>query len=103
MLGRELTAGREHETPFVSVTPNPIDPTSLFFQATSHTLAGGFRTFWEQGGGLAVFGYPISQEFVENGLTVQYFERARFEYHPNLPEGAKVTLGRIGAERLNQR
>lgn len=103
MLGRELTAGREHETPFVALSQNPNNSNSLFFQATFHTLTGGFRTFWEQQGGLEVFGYPISQEFVENGLTVQYFERARFEYHPDLPEGTKVTLGRVGAERLNQK
>ncbi|HYI16125.1 MAG TPA: peptidoglycan hydrolase, partial [Thermomicrobiales bacterium] len=48
----------------------------------------GFREFWLKHGGVATFGYPISEEFDElnpdtgNVHTVQYFERARFEYHP---------------------
>ena len=29
-----------------------------------------------------IFGYPISSELTENGHTVQYFERAKLEYHP---------------------
>ncbi|MBX6341852.1 MAG: hypothetical protein IRY97_05290, partial [Thermomicrobiaceae bacterium] len=51
---------------------------------------------------LALFGYPISEEFrdPQTGLTVQYFERARFEYHPANPDPYKVLLGRLGAEAL---
>ena len=39
-------------------------------------------------GGLPVYGYPITEEFIEKSPTdgkpykVQYFERNRFEYHP---------------------
>ena len=35
-------------------------------------------------GGTMSFGYPISEPFIDphTGLSVQYFERARFEYHP---------------------
>lgn len=52
-------------------------------------------------GGLAIFGYPISEEFVEGDLVVQYFERARFEWHPGAwPERYDVLLGRLGVERL---
>jgi hypothetical protein len=53
-----------------------------YFPETGHNLANGFRYYWENNGGLERFGYPISEEFVEDGMTVQYFERARFEYHP---------------------
>jgi hypothetical protein len=72
----------------------PGDPnTYTFFQETKHNLGHGFRDFWQANGGLGQFGFPITEEFVENGVTVQYFERARFEYHDG-----NVTLGRLGAE-----
>lgn len=72
-----------------------------YFPETGHWLAHGFKRYWEEYGGLAVFGYPISEEFTDpaTGLTVQYFERARFEHHPGKwPERYDVLLGRVGAE-----
>jgi hypothetical protein len=47
-----------------------------------------FRENWEQNGGLPLFGYPLSFEQpernAETGHTqvVQWFERNRFEAHP---------------------
>lgn len=77
----------------------------LFFGETGHSLCPPFRAAWEAGGGLAIFGYPISEpmpEAVENGapVTVQYFERNRFEHHPENPPGSQVLLGRLGAELM---
>jgi hypothetical protein len=39
---------------------------------------------------------------VEGGrtLTVQYFERSRFEEHPGLPAASRVQLGRLGVELM---
>lgn len=56
------------------------------FTETGKTMGGAFRKYWETHGGLAQQGYPISDEFQEvdkDGIlrTVQYFERAVFEYH----------------------
>ena len=34
-------------------------------------------------------------------LLVQWFERARFEYHPNNPAPYKVLLGRLAADRVS--
>jgi hypothetical protein len=59
--------------------PATQQPNCTFYEATQHNLCAGFRAYWENYGGLAVFGYPITEEYVENGMTVQYFERARFE------------------------
>jgi hypothetical protein len=30
--------------------------------------------------------------------TSQYFQRARMEYHPELPEGQRIVLGALGSE-----
>ena len=52
-------------------------------------------------GGLPQFGYPLSEELTETledgkPYTVQYFERARFEYHPENPAPYDVLLGQFG-------
>jgi hypothetical protein len=81
---------------------DPIGGDCLYFNETTHNLCGGFAAFWEQFGGLAVFGYPISEEMQEDGMTVQYFERARLEWHPgDWPERFDVLLGRLGADALD--
>ncbi len=76
-------------------------PGCNYFASTGHNLCGGFSAYWAQFGGLAIFGFPISEEFSENGTTVQYFERARFEWHPGeAPDRYDVLLGRLGAQAL---
>ncbi len=91
-------------TPVPTPTPPPTlpappmlgNPDAEYFPATGHNLAYGFRAFWYANGGLRIFGYPLTEEMSEGGLTVQYFERARFEYHPELPEPYKVSLSLLG-------
>jgi hypothetical protein len=64
----------------------------------------GFLSFWRTHGGLLVFGYPLSGELVEDGRIVQYFERARFEYHPeNLGKDGQVMLSLLGNELYGTR
>lgn len=85
-------------SPFARAQPLG-DPNSIYFNETGHNLATSFKTYWQQHGGLAMFGYPISEEFAENNRTVQYFERARLEYHPELAGTPnQVQLGLIGKE-----
>jgi hypothetical protein len=57
-----------------------------------------------------MFGYPISKEFEERNpdtgevYKVQYFERARFEWHPeNQGTPYAVLLGRLGAQLYDDR
>jgi len=85
----------------------PQSPDIREFPETGCVLGHGFLRFWEKYGGLLVFGYPITNEMQENGLTVQYFERARFEHHPHdghgRPEDWHVVLGHVGRELLEAR
>jgi CBS domain-containing protein len=83
----------------------PALPDARYFAATGHNLSGAFQHYWETRGGLAIFGYPISeagQEDVDGTpRTVQYFERARFELHPeNAGTPWEVTLSPLGAQAL---
>jgi hypothetical protein len=82
--------------------PDPHDPAVLYFAEVGHTVQGVFRTYWEGRGGLAQFGYPLTEEFVEvsptdgKPYTTQYFERARFEHHPENRSPYDVLLGLLG-------
>ncbi len=76
-----------------------IDPVSRFFPETGFDVQGSFLTYWNRFGGLPVFGYPITAELEERGATVQYFERARFEWRPgSWPERNDILLGLLGVE-----
>ncbi|MGI8587656.1 MAG: hypothetical protein ACR2M0_08225 [Chloroflexia bacterium] len=104
-LGAQLTAGRN----FPTVPTFPERPGHVYFPPTQHSLNSGFLSYWRAHGGLAQFGYPISEEIGEvsptdgHTYTVQYFERARFEYHPELPDPYKVSLGLLGVTLLHDR
>ncbi len=78
------------------------DAHCTYFPETGHRLCFGFRAYWQAHGGLPIFGYPISEEFRDprTGLTVQYFERQRLEWHPDNPPAWQVLGGRLGAELL---
>jgi hypothetical protein len=66
-----------------------------YFPETGKTVSGGFLEFFDYYGGLPVFGYPITDEVLEGGRTVQYFERLRLEWHPEV-EGGQVQTGNLG-------
>jgi hypothetical protein len=76
------------------------------FGETGYCIDGRIREFWEQNGGLPVFGFPIApQEQVTiegRAITVQRFERNRIELHPNNQRPYDVQLGRLGVDRLQQ-
>jgi hypothetical protein len=86
-----------------------------FFPETGHNLCEPFLSYWRSHGlelgdpgvsereSLALFGFPVTSVNTEtnpDGWTgaTQWFERARFESHPEKPQPFKVLLGRLGAE-----
>lgn len=73
---------------------------SRYFPETGHTVRGPFLQFFDQRGGLEIFGYPITDEFRDpaTGMLMQYFQRARMEWHPANPGPYKVLLGLLGSE-----
>jgi len=91
---------------------HPADPAAAplvggnYFPETKHNLQGRFQEYWRAHGGLPQFGYPLTEEITETledgkQYTVQYFERARFEYHPeNGDPQYQVLLGQFGRRIL---
>lgn len=55
-----------------------------------------FLAYFEKNGGVAQFGYPISNFEIRDGWIVQYFQRARFEWHPEFPTGEWVKVSNLG-------
>jgi hypothetical protein len=74
----------------------PNFPACRYFAETGKEVCYAFLDFFEQYGGVAQFGYPISNFELQEGRIVQYFQRARFEWHPEQPYGQKVTLTNLG-------
>ena len=105
-LGAYAAEGRT-DAPFKKIA-KPASGT--WFQETGHTISGAIEKYWNQYGGLQQFGFPLSEQFTEvskddpsKSYTVQYFERQRFELHPeNAGTQFEVLLGRLGAEQKDQ-
>ncbi len=79
------------------------------FEQTGFCIEGRFLQYWQQNGGLPVFGYPLNkaedrynQDSQQTFLT-QQFERARFELHPEFAAPYDVLLGRLGDDLLRYR
>ena len=72
------------------------NPYRRYFPETGHVVSFAFLVFYDENGGLDIFGYPISEPMVENGRIVQYFQRARMEWHPERPRDERVVLGALG-------
>lgn len=71
-----------------------------YFSETGHNVSGDFLVFYDSNPNAAyLYGYPITEQFTgRDGKEVQYFQRARFEYRADLPEGQRVQLTQLGRE-----
>lgn len=92
-LGEEL---HRHYPPANS-GPVLTSPGCAYFPETGHSVCHDFLDFYRKHGGPDMFGYPISGFFVEDGTSVQYFQRARMEWYPEEPPGQRVRLAPLGS------
>lgn len=73
------------------------------FPETEKTVCGRFLAYWQEHGGLAQNGFPLSEPFEEQSpvdakfYTVQYFERTVFQAHPELQPPYDVQIPLLGA------
>ena len=115
-LGDELLrrAGRNWRDENVG---QPLPGTCQQFAQTNRSVCGLFLRYWQTHGldfgdpgtsereSLALFGLPLTVPRLETNssgdqVLTQWFERARFEHHPEAPTA--VLLGRLGAESTGQ-
>jgi len=83
-----------------AVSPRSLDPQSpgencRYFVETGYYVCDEFLEFYETRGEIEIFGYPLTEAFDDpaRGMRVQYFQRARMEWHPSNPDPYKVQLG----------
>ena len=116
LLGKERLAQLNRE-----LEPAARRPAAdcLWFGETGHNVCNqdlgmGFKQYWESHGtatagldsyarSLQLFGLPLTSAQYEinadgDQVVTQWFERARFEWHPDNPDQFKVLLGRLGSE-----
>jgi hypothetical protein len=113
LLGKQLLAARgwfdEIGVPRTAQVqplskPDNLEKGAIWFGETGFVVNATFYEAWQKNGGLERLGYPISRAFEEinpdDGKTylVQYFERARAEYHPG--QNPVVLYGLLGNELL---
>src|SRR5215211_1332987 len=75
-----------------------------YFPETGHHVKGDFLHFYKNvPNPNLVFGYPITEQLTsKDGKTVQYFQRARFEFQSDLPEAQPIQLTPIGQKSYEQ-
>ena len=96
----------------VAFAPQEV-PRTRFFRETGFRVEGRFLDAWESAGtyadSLAINGYPISDVHPEvnpvDGKTyqVQWFQRARYEAHPEETPPNDVLFGLLGVEATRER
>jgi hypothetical protein len=74
------------------------DEGCTFFERTGKQICAPFLEQWELSGGLSRHGMPLTDAFDRDGRQVQYFERSRFEWHPDNPPAFQVQLGLLSRE-----
>lgn len=58
-------------------------------------MSYAFLDFFNENGGIDIFGYPITEMHFEDGQIVQYFQRLKLQWQPNDPANA-VIVGNLG-------
>ena len=85
---------------FPPAIPEQIPPFNSklrhYFPETDHVVSYAFLDYFREHGGLDIFGYPRSVFMYEDGYTVQYFQRARMEWHPENLSGPQMRLINVG-------
>jgi len=82
-------------------SPQALNQNCQYWNETGHYVCGEFLVFFNTRGSLEIFGYPLTEAFYDpthRDLYVQYFQRARMEWHPLNQAPYKVQLGLLTDE-----
>ncbi len=74
--------------------------TGPYYKETGHRVSSIFWNFFQTTGGLTRYGFPITEAYDDpvSGIRIQYFQRARLEWHPENPKPYQIQLGLLGDE-----
>ncbi|MGD8968027.1 MAG: hypothetical protein PVI07_11020, partial [Anaerolineae bacterium] len=83
-------------------TPSSNGALHHYFPETQHVVSYAFLDYFRSRGGIDIFGYPTSEFLYEGGRVVQYFQRARMEWHPESAAGSQINLANLGEMYLER-
>ncbi len=95
-LGYDYPPARSHQI------PSSNSALHHYFPETKHVVSYAFLDYFNRKGGLDIFGYPRSEFMYESGHLVQYFQRARMEWHPERASGSQMSLANLGEIYIEQ-
>ncbi len=82
--------------------PPADDPDRRYFPETGHVVEHVFLSYFQEKGGLPIFGYPRSSMIYEDGEVVQYFQRARMVWNRTGQADTSIQLTNVGEIYLDQ-
>ena len=90
--------------PTTPASPATGPESGRYVPATEHNLSPRFASAYDRLGGFERFGFPRTELFLEGGLMVQWFQRGRLEYRPDL-QGTpyEVQISLLGDQLLTDR
>ncbi len=87
------------DSPSVTIVEGAGATSTLYFPSTGHRLGAGFLAYFEAHGGASVLGHPLTDEFVENGFTMQYFDSVALWWNPASQTVGVLPLGEQATPR----
>ena len=72
----------------------------IYVPETRQSLRLGFLSYWRDRGGADLFGYPVSEEVVDDGITAQWFQRGKLTYDAD--RTPNIQIADLGRTWLNQ-
>ena len=92
LLGDELGVRQD------PVAQRPLSAGRVYFPETGHSVTYMFLKYFRSHGGVDLFGYPLSEMFVENQKVVQYYQRMKLIW---TPQTGRITVGNLGDLYVN--
>ena len=83
---------------WLPIAATAVGGDAVYFEATKHSVGGGFKTFWENTGGADYLGNPLTEEYQLGGVTYQVFERGQLAWQQG-KDPWLVPVGTLLAER----
>jgi lipoprotein-anchoring transpeptidase ErfK/SrfK len=82
-----------------SVASQPNSDTFIYIPETGHTIANGFKGFWDNSGGAAFLGNPLTEEYRVGEMVYQVFERGQLAWKQNTDPWMVAVGGQLAARQ----
>lgn len=97
-VNQEMVDFAQAWVPLDKTAEAPNSETWRYVPETKHSVAHGFKTFWENSGEAAYLGYPLTEEYALKDTTYQIFERGQLAWQKD-KDPWLVPLGEVLAKQ----